>query len=283
MADATVLRQSFPLAELEWKVQTSGMRENRIWARIVPYVTARAIIDRLDEGFGAFEYSIEFSVLATEKYQGLKCRIVAITENGPIAREDVCELGGGQGDIDQMKTAASGALKRAAVHFGIGAYLYHSPDFYAVIGEKGQYPNRASHKVKGTDTRHDYSWDLPAEVYQWAGEAPPSTTPKPSQQATQPPPAWVAPAKQATPAPTGGALMPGKDTFWGGWGTKPIGDVPTKNLRDAETHYQKKANEGNKYAIKDIAIVQAELAKRGPEPEEPEFGDEPDFDDDQPY
>lgn len=46
--DLARLREPFPATDLEWRVQQCGTKNGRVWARVVAYVTARAIQDRLD-------------------------------------------------------------------------------------------------------------------------------------------------------------------------------------------------------------------------------------------
>ncbi len=162
---SAVLHRPFTAGELEWKIQTAGNTNGRTWARIVPYVTARGICDRLNEAFGPFGYSIRTNPIQLGPHAGLKCEILAYlpeaSSTGFVSREDVCEIT----DIEAMKGAASGALKRAAVLFGIGRYLYDAPEFYALIGEN--LPFRGSYKDKQTNKPVFFKWDLPIEVHQW--------------------------------------------------------------------------------------------------------------------
>lgn len=167
---SAILHKPFTLEHLEFKIQTAGNTNGRIWARIVPYVSARAISDRLNEAFGPFGYSIQTEPIALGNVVGMKCQIGATVPNDgnahpwqSVVREDVCEVT----DIEAMKGAASGALKRAAVLFGIGRYLYDAPEFYALIGDN--HPNRGSYKDKETNRPVFFKWALPPEVYAWVG------------------------------------------------------------------------------------------------------------------
>ena len=54
MAEAIeIIRKPFHVTEVEWRIQSSGEKGEKIWAIVVPYITARAVHDRLDEAFGA--------------------------------------------------------------------------------------------------------------------------------------------------------------------------------------------------------------------------------------
>ena len=47
------LGEPFKSDEIEWRVQRSGVtNDGKVWAIVVPYVTARAIMDRLDDIVG---------------------------------------------------------------------------------------------------------------------------------------------------------------------------------------------------------------------------------------
>ena len=43
------LRDPFAPGDIEWRVQTAGEKNGKPWARVLAYVTNRAIMDRLDE------------------------------------------------------------------------------------------------------------------------------------------------------------------------------------------------------------------------------------------
>ena len=48
------LQQPFGQNDLEWRVQQAGQSGDRVWARIIAYVTNRAIQTRLDDTVGVF-------------------------------------------------------------------------------------------------------------------------------------------------------------------------------------------------------------------------------------
>jgi hypothetical protein len=78
------------------------------------YIDARDVMDRLDEVVGCENWQDKYTVLAFSDSQwAVECTLVV---NG-IAKTDV-------GVGDAPKDAYSDALKRAAVKFGIGRYLY---------------------------------------------------------------------------------------------------------------------------------------------------------------
>jgi hypothetical protein len=111
------LAAPFELNEIKFKPQTvSGNR-----ALAVPFVDARVIQDRLDEVLGVMGWQDSYQFLPDGS---VLCRLQVRLGSEWITKEDV----GGQSEQpdegDRRKAAVSDALKRAAVKFGIGRYLY---------------------------------------------------------------------------------------------------------------------------------------------------------------
>jgi len=87
------------------------------------YVDARAVQSRLDEVVGPANWSFDYSVLHAEQGGvGIKgcLTVLGVTK---------CDAGehwraSDRDKIEVFKAAVSDALKRAAVHFGVGRYLY---------------------------------------------------------------------------------------------------------------------------------------------------------------
>lgn len=119
------LAQPFPPGEVQWRVETLSRDKRR--ALVVPYVDARTVLDRLDEVLGSEGWQDSYQVLLAEGGNyAVKCRLsLVMPHSGPasagtqleVSKEDV-------GEGDSLKAAFSDALKRAAVKFGIGRYLY---------------------------------------------------------------------------------------------------------------------------------------------------------------
>ena len=94
--------------------------------RVYRYVTARAVMNRLDEVLGPENWTDEY----TEFRGGLKCRITLVLPDGStVFKEDggACR----ENDPNGEKSAFSIAFKRAAVKLGIGRYFYREgvPDY----------------------------------------------------------------------------------------------------------------------------------------------------------
>lgn len=181
------LAAPFPVKDIEWRIAQSGFKQNdEPWAKCLAYVNARAIMDRLDAIVGHENWSHEFTPFSIGEHHGAKCRL-SITdrmEARPIVHEDVCDAS----DIEPLKGAVSGALKRAAVHFGIGRYLYDLDEGWAIFSDQGRF----NAKIKDKSGKEAWAkWD-PPELPDWALPA------KTEQKASNSP---VAPAQAESPAP----------------------------------------------------------------------------------
>ncbi|WP_165250167.1 Rad52/Rad22 family DNA repair protein [Paludisphaera soli] len=92
------------------------------------YVTARTVMNRLDEVLGPWNWSDHYEVTPL----GVKCVLtVRLPDGREVVKEDVGGLSATPDASDKEKTAFTDAFKRAAVKFGVGRYLYKDgvPDF----------------------------------------------------------------------------------------------------------------------------------------------------------
>ncbi len=118
------LAEPFPKGEVQWRIEALSRDKRR--ALVVPYVDARTVLDRLDKVVGPEGWHDAYEVLADaertvkdergerrERVVEVKCRLTVLE----VTKEDV-------GEGDSLKAAFSDALKRAAVKFGVGRYLY---------------------------------------------------------------------------------------------------------------------------------------------------------------
>jgi len=124
-ADAARILKAFltPFEESEIKLKPAMVKGNRCLA--LAYVDARLIMDRLDEVVGIDCWRDEYTVLPGGNE--VECRLSVKIAGAWVTKADV----GGQSEQpdegDRMKAAYSDALKRAAVKFGIGRFLYRRP------------------------------------------------------------------------------------------------------------------------------------------------------------
>ena len=111
-----------PFDPSQLKCKPGVIQGNRALA--MPYVDARDVADRLDQVLGLDGWQDDFEQLPDG---ALLCRLQVKVGGAWITR---CGVGSPseQPDAgDRKKAAESDALKRAAVKFGVGRYLYRLP------------------------------------------------------------------------------------------------------------------------------------------------------------
>ncbi len=112
------LREPFPLADVSFR--PTAVKGNRAIA--LAYLTARAVMDRLDETAGLSNWKTEYVNLVDGN---VECRLSVRIAGEWITKADVGNPSEQPDQGDRLKAAYSDSLKRAAVQFGIGRYLYH--------------------------------------------------------------------------------------------------------------------------------------------------------------
>ncbi|SMB93597.1 single-stranded DNA-binding protein DdrA [Deinococcus hopiensis] len=116
------LQAPFPAHLVGWKPQAFNKERTR--ALLLAYVDARAVQDRLD-AICPDGWTFEIEVISGTTTPTVKGRLTVLG----VTREDIGEAG--EGDYGTLKAASSDALKRCAVQFGIGRYLYDLPKQWA--------------------------------------------------------------------------------------------------------------------------------------------------------
>jgi hypothetical protein len=114
------LAEPFDPREVRFKpAVVSGNR-----AMAIAYVDARVIQDRLDDVLGVAGWQDEYDCLPDG---GVVCRLRLHLGDEWITKMDVGSPSEQPDEGDRRKASFSDALKRAAVKFGIGRYLYRLP------------------------------------------------------------------------------------------------------------------------------------------------------------
>jgi hypothetical protein len=150
------LKEPFPPEDLEWRVQQCGVKDGRPWAMVLTYINARAIMDRLDEVVGPKNWSARY----TKQDTGFLCDLAVRVDGEWIVKSD----GSDATDIEPFKGGISGAIKRAAVLWGIGRYLYRLDSGFARCSkEKFHGSIKGYHK----ETKTEFYWS-PPELPEWA-------------------------------------------------------------------------------------------------------------------
>lgn len=164
-------RLALPFAEdeIEWRVQQAGDKNGRLWVMVVPYVTNRAIQQRLDDVCGPENWKNEFMPGPDGGVMcGLSIRVPVqsvnmITGETIETFEWVTKHDGAENPTMEggaIKGGISNAMKRAAVQWGIGRYLYALDEAFGEVNERGRF--RA--KTKDGKT---FRWNPPA-LPEWA-------------------------------------------------------------------------------------------------------------------
>lgn len=172
-----ILRAPFALNEIDWLPCKGGLgrsKDGRTWLKILPYITARAAMNRLNKALGVGGWSTMIRPIEMKKTgkKGITDipGIICTLRIGDCIHEDVAELT----DVEDLKGGASGALKRVVVHIGVAAYLYDLEDVYAEIYDRGHYRHQGD-ETKGIKPfrwsppdegwfRKNAPWMLPQEV-----------------------------------------------------------------------------------------------------------------------
>jgi len=125
------LSDPFEISQLHVRVGSTSKDKTKGLALV--YLDARDVMDRLDEcaeqsWVDTYEYIGEGKDKMGQSYVCFKC----VLQVDNVMHSDV-----GQGS--EHKDAVSDALKRAAVKFGVGRYLYDTPNVWFKMKEGGKY------------------------------------------------------------------------------------------------------------------------------------------------
>src|SRR5918992_4674756 len=109
----------FPEDEIEFlpKAHSNGR------ALGLAYIEARSVMRRLDAVVGPGNWSFDFDLLSPDgKMVKGRLTVLGVTK---------CDAGEANQEDEVLKSAVSDALKRCAVHWGVGRYLYYLPKVWA--------------------------------------------------------------------------------------------------------------------------------------------------------
>ena len=161
--DLERLRDPFPADCIEWRIGQSGKtRDGRPWAKVLAYLTNRAIMDRLDDVCGPERWSNRFRPAPNDpKQESLLCGIGVHTADGWVWKWD----GANNTDFESVKGGISDSMKRAAVQWGIGRYLYGIGESWAECTEENM---RGQDGWRYAKTKDGIFWWKPPELPAWA-------------------------------------------------------------------------------------------------------------------
>ena len=129
------LAKPFAPEDLEWRLQNTI--EEKMRGLAVPYVTNRAIQNRLDEVCGPENWYNDFKPWHSNgKKEAQLCGIAIYFAE---RKEWVCKWDGAElSEIEPVKGGLSDSMKRAAYQWGIGRVLYDMNTVWVDIEKKGK-------------------------------------------------------------------------------------------------------------------------------------------------
>jgi hypothetical protein len=131
MVDLSKLCEPFPAQDIEWRVSRAGISK-KIFCRVLAYITARAIQQRLDDVCGPGGWRVEEPRILSINGKSAFAVGISIKVNDEwITKWDVAD----PTNIEAAKGGFSGAMKRAGAQWGIGRYLYHLEEAFAEVSE----------------------------------------------------------------------------------------------------------------------------------------------------
>jgi hypothetical protein len=189
------LGQPFPDGELDYlpKAQSNGK------ALGLAYIDSRAVMNRLDAVVGPENWSFDFDVLSGDgKLVRGRLTICGVTK---------CDAGEANTEEELLKSAVSDAVKRAAVHFGIGRYLYYLPRVWAPYdAQKRRFTETPRHDDRDIRKALALCGVTPDRSVQTAPAQPRQDAPRPNPQAQKAVERAASP--QPYPEATGAAQKP---------------------------------------------------------------------------
>lgn len=154
------LQAPFKPEEIEWRIGRSGKAGNKFWAMCLAYTTSRAVQDRLDDVFGVCGWKDEYIFGDKEKGEGVICKL---SVKSPVTGEWVTKIDTADyTGFEALKGGCSDSLKRAAIKFGIGRYLYKLEEGFGTVVEKG------TKGAKFAKTKDGNFYWLPPKLPTWA-------------------------------------------------------------------------------------------------------------------
>lgn len=141
------LRTPFTVKFINWKI--NNYNDAKTKAMITFYLDARAVQHRLNEVLGVGGWSFSWTELEKDKGVHGKLTMYILSNDlsnaknkdecvlQEVTREDV-GYANNTDKAEWYKDAVSDALKRCAVHFGVGHFLYALPNYWIDLEQQGQ-------------------------------------------------------------------------------------------------------------------------------------------------
>lgn len=154
------LSAPFPAESIDWRIgSTSG---DKTKGMALAYIDARAVMDRLDTMCGPDGWQCNYTTVNGSAVCNLGVRMPG---GEWLWKAD----GAGATDVEAEKGALSDALKRAAVRWGVGRYLYELASPWVAIEAAGRSFRLKDEERAKLDKVHEeaakrHGWGNPADV-----------------------------------------------------------------------------------------------------------------------
>jgi hypothetical protein len=140
------LCRPFAAEEIEWRIGSTNADKTKGMA--LAYMDARAVMDRFDAVCGPDGWQCNYTMSGPVAI----CNIGVLMPSGAwIWKAD----GAGATDVEGEKGMLSDALKRAAVRWGVGRYLYEMNSPWVAIVQRGKSSYLADGVRKELDAVHE--------------------------------------------------------------------------------------------------------------------------------
>lgn len=158
------LKKPFPRELISWRV--GAMNKEKTKAIALAYIDARDVMERLDDVCGPNNWQ----ALYPHANGKTSCKIGlfipvyhAFGDKAPDCQWVWKENGCGDSDIEAAKGAFSDALKRAAVLWGVGRYLYDVPNIWVEIDQYKKIKNPNDPRLSAALAAAEEGIRLPSE------------------------------------------------------------------------------------------------------------------------
>ncbi len=200
------LREPFDPREVDFRAQGRASEQTGK-AQVVAYIDARVVQDRLDAVVGAGNWSFDWEPLVVDKGEVMVTK-GTLTIFG-VAKADA----GSASNFEQSLGAVSHCFKRAAVHWGIGRYLYNLPMNWVPVEKNGRIADATLRELRSR---------LPRPTTQSAAQATPAASAGPA-------------APTLTAVQSDGASASAADSYAQATSQQEVRETPTTERRAPAT------------------------------------------------